>query len=93
MPDSTQDFTAKKTYRNDWTAHLAAVGRTITGATVTSSAGTVTGTTFTTTGVWFRLDTTAIPTTAPTVVTVTVTPTLDNGDVDARHYKIQVTNT
>lgn len=96
MPDTTMDFTAKKTFLNDWTAHLAAQSptRTISSATVTATGGAVvTGTTATTTGVLFRLDTTAVSAAAPTTVTVTITATLDNGDIDARHYAIQVTNT
>jgi len=94
VPDATQDFAAKITYLDDWTKHLAAAGRTIASATVTATGGAVvTGTTTTTTGVRFRLDTTAVAATAPTTITVTTTATLDNGDIDLRHYSIQVTNT
>lgn len=95
MPnDATQDFTAKKTYLDNWTVHLGVVGRTIASATVTVTApAVITGTSNTTTGVLFRLDTTAVPSTAPTTVYVKTTVTLDNGDIDARTYSIGVTNT
>lgn len=95
MPnDATQDFTAKKTYLDNWTAHLGVVGRTISTATVAvTGAAVITGTSNTTTGVLFRLDTTAVSRTAPSTVYVTTTVTLDNGDIDARTYSIGVTTT
>ena len=92
MPDSVQDYAAKITYGQDFTTHLAKAGRTITGATVTASAGTVTNVTHTATSVLWRLDTSAVAATSPYNIDVTITPTYDNGDVDPRHVTITVTN-
>lgn len=93
MAETSQDPGASVTYNDDWTAHLAKVGRTISTATVTASDGAVvTNKTSTTTGVMFRLAVNAV-TGTPKDITTTTTVTLDNGDVDVRHHTIQVTNT
>lgn len=94
MPDAVQDKLAVITYNNDWTAHLARVGLTITGATVAATGGAVAAIgTVTTTGVPFRLTTAAVSGTLPVDVNVTVTVTLSNSDTDLRRYVVTVTNT
>lgn len=94
MPDAVQDKLAVITYNNDWTAHLARAGLTIAGATVAATGGAVaTIGTPTTTGVPFRLTTSAVSGTLPVDINVTVTVTLSNGDTDLRRYTVTVTNT
>ena len=98
MAETSQAPNTIRTYLDPWTKQLAsataATGgtRTITSAVVTPSEGTIVQSTATSTGVLFRLNTAGI-TGWPKNITVTVVPTLDNGDTDSRQHLIQVTNT
>lgn len=91
MADATVGFGSKTTLSHDFTTHLAKAGRTIASATVSASAGTIANVTPTTTAVLFRFDATTITGPDPVNVTITTTPTYDNGDVDPRVKTIQVT--
>lgn len=95
-PDSTQDPGSTVTYKTDWTAALAAMataGITISSATVTADkSAVVSSVSNTTTSITWRLAVAAV-TGPPTIVTVTITATLSNGDVDVRHRAIQVSST
>lgn len=100
MADFTVGFGSKTTVGVNWAAHLTAASaatggtRTInTGITptITASAGTVTNITPTTTAVLFRFDATAITGPDPVNVTLVITPTYDNGDIDPRWKTSQVT--
>lgn len=92
MADATVGFGSKTTLSHDFSKHLAAAGRTISTATVTASAGAVSNvTTSGGTAVLFRFDATTITGPDPVNVTVTTTPTYDNGDIDPRVKTIQVT--
>jgi len=91
MADATVGFGSKTTLSHDFAKHLTAAGRTIATATVTASAGTVSNVTSTPTAVLFRFDATTITGPDPVNVTITTTPTYDNGDIDPRVKTIQVT--
>lgn len=100
MSAPSQDFSAAITWTQDWSAHLAANGLTITGtptATVPTqpTGGTVTISSVTLTGsgtsVTFRASQTGL--TVPTQVTIVIGVTLSNGDTDQRDFNIQFTNT
>lgn len=96
VPDSTQDPGSTVSYVDDWTAALAAMatsGLTIVSATVTANGGAVVSIPSSIPqGITWRLAVAAV-TPVPSMVTVTLTATLSNGDVDVRHKYIQVTNT
>lgn len=94
MPDGAQDKLAAITWNNDWTAHLARVGLTMSTATVAATGGAVVSSvTPSATGVMFKLTTSAVSGTLPVDIVVTTTATLSNGDTDLRRYVITVTNT
>lgn len=95
MADWTVGFGSKTTLSHDFSKHLAAAGRTInTGIvpTVVATQGTISNITVTTTAVLFRFDATSITGPTPVNVTITTTPTYDNGDIDPRVKTIQVTS-
>lgn len=94
MSDAQQNQNATITYIHDWTTRLAkaypASSITIASATGTTSAGTLTSVSGSGTSITFKLATSAV--TPPTDVTVTLTPTLSNGDVDPVKVVIGVTS-
>ena len=95
MPDSSQDVSSQITYIDDWTNRLAKAypGSNITIASATGSAsdGATLVVTSDATSITFKL-TPATPFTEAYDVDVTLTATLSNGDIDARHVYIGITN-